>query len=1009
MPYKDESRQKKDLLQNIADETGKHYASIYDNLNIAIFRISPNGKVMIANQALLRMLGFASIKELSEVGDLNIFDELARTKTSLIEKNESLEYETECEIKNGLKNFVRVGARAIRDEKGEILYIDGTIENISKTNIHKSIERRTYEKYEDLMQNDLTADFISDAEGKLLICNNAYIKMLGYDSKEDAMSRNFVEIHISKVHREAFLDIIKKNKSLENYEIELVKVNGQHIYVSGNFIGEFDKNGILTGIIGYLFNITKRKQAEKELSELSKLYTILSEINQTAVNIPDIGELFNKVVKIVKDEGGYKAASIFIYNNENNTYDLQASAGLNQKYLEEAQHCIQKYNDSYNYISQQISKYEFLIIDDIKVNYQLKHLTELEDYNGFSSILFLPLKLSGKIAGLFQLYSETERGFNSGEVNFFNELAAFISFAYENYHREKLCSQTEFKLTESERKYSILFNNVQDVFYQVNLEGIILDISPSIKYFAEFERTALIGKPVTNLYYNPEDRDNFLKKIYEKGEVRDYEIKFKTSSGKIKYASINARLIYNSEGNPDHMDGAIRDITKRVIAELELRKLKQAVEQSQISVVITDIDGNIEYVNSHFLKQTGYSFEEVKGNNPRILKSNEQDREFYKNLWDTISSGNNWFGEILNRKKNNELYWANCVIAPISNTGKDITHYVAIEEDITEKKKMIDELILAKERAEEINRIKSYFFANMSHEIRTPFVGILGNAEYLTEKLTKKADRELAEGILVSSKRLMDTLNKILEITEIESKQVKIRLREVQINKFLDEIKNLFEKTAEQKNLFLKVEQKNNIPFIYTDENLLYEILANLVSNAVKYSSQGVISIISDYFKEEDRDYLTISVKDEGIGIPEDKQELIWQEFRQVSEGYNRKFEGAGLGLTIVKKYVQLLNGRISVESKLNKGSNFTVYIPYNTNLLHSEKVNEIKEEKKIPDNSKNKKSELTKILYVEDDPNARFVVKKFIDHMCHLDFAENSAPSTCQTHSEETDSLKPD
>ena len=144
-------------------------------------------------------------------------------------------------------------------------------------------------------------------------------------------------------------------------------------------------------------------------------------------------------------------------------------------------------------------------------------------------------------------------------------------------------------------------------------------------------------------------------------------------------------------------------------------------------------------------------------------------------------------------------------------------------------------------------------------------------------------------------------------------------------------------------------------------------------------------------FKEEDRDYLTISVKDEGIGIPEDKQELIWQEFRQVSEGYNRKFEGAGLGLTIVKKYVQLLNGRISVESKLNKGSNFTVYIPYNTNLLHSEKVNEIKEEKKIPDNSKNKKSELTKILYVEDDPNARFVVKKFIDHMCHLDFAENS------------------
>lgn len=436
--------------------------------------------------------------------------------------------------------------------------------------------------------------------------------------------------------------------------------------------------------------------------------------------------------------------------------------------------------------------------------------------------------------------------------------------------------------------------------------------------------------------------------------------------------------------------GFITDITARKNAEERLRTLSRAVEQSPAIIVITDTNGDIEFVNPKFTEVTGYTLNEVLGRNPRILKSGNTSRDEYKTLWKTISDGKEWRGEFLNKKKNGELYWESAYISPILNESGKIINYIALKEDINERKKLIADLIEAKEKAEEMNRIKAYFFANMSHELRTPFVGIVGFSELLAESLSNPDEKEMAEQILKSSKRLTDTLNKILNVTRLEFDKIELRIREVNIIDLVNQLVTLFSKSAQNKNLELRTSFGKDKIVIKTDGRLLEEILSNLINNAIKYTHSGYIEVNADLKIENNTDVILIQVKDTGVGIPKNKQEIIWQEFRQVSEGMNRSFEGTGLGLTIIKKYVETLKGTISLDSEIGKGSTFIIIIPV-------QKIEEVKAQssdanpgkqnliKEFPKNNK------PKILYVEDDVIALSYVDKVLRVFYQVDTAYNA------------------
>ena len=426
--------------------------------------------------------------------------------------------------------------------------------------------------------------------------------------------------------------------------------------------------------------------------------------------------------------------------------------------------------------------------------------------------------------------------------------------------------------------------------------------------------------------------------------------------------------------------GIARDITERKRAKKEIKKLSRAVEQSPASIVITNTSGTIEYANPKTLEISGYKLEEVIGKNPRIFGSGEMSKEDYKILWNTILEGKEWRGELHNKKKNGELIWESVSISPLVNEQNQVTHFIAVKEDVTEKKRMIDELIIAKEKAEEMNKIKSSFFANMSHELRTPLIGVLGFSEILEEELKENPDLSgMANTVKISGQRLMRTLNFILDISKLEAGKIQILARKQNVITLLQLNVDLFAAAVKQKNLEYKFTYDQKEIFCTLDSGLFDNIMNNLINNAVKFTEHGSIQV----HVYPNKNHAVIEVVDTGIGISEEKQNIIWEEFRQVSEGISRNYEGTGLGLTIAKKYTELMHGNISVSSVPSVGTTFTVRFPLTDPVYQMQNEDSEHLQDSVTEYETEKKKT---ILYVEDDDVSTNVIRTFLKDLCDIE-----------------------
>ncbi len=422
--------------------------------------------------------------------------------------------------------------------------------------------------------------------------------------------------------------------------------------------------------------------------------------------------------------------------------------------------------------------------------------------------------------------------------------------------------------------------------------------------------------------------------------------------------------------------GTQRDVTALKKSEQELIKLSSAVEQSPVSIVITDLDGKIEYVNQKFTEVTGYSFEEAIGNNPRILKSGDKPKEEYQELWETIKSGKSWTGEFHNKRKNGELFWESALISPIVDKFGNIRYFLATKEDITEKKEMINDLVIAKDRAEESDRLKSAFLANMSHEIRTPMNGILGFSGLLKDPgLTGEKQQKYIKIIEKSGERMLNIIQEIMDISKIESGQMDVNYKETNINKLIESIFNLEKLNADVKGINLSF--KNSLPaketIIKTDSEKLYSILTNLIKNSIKYTDNGSVEF---GFKNLGK-ALEFYVKDTGIGIPSARQEAIFERFVQADIPDIQARQGAGLGLAIAKSFVEMLGGKIWVESEEGKGSTFYFTIKYNS-VSESNTITKSDEQLLKEDNTSGK----FKVLVVDDDEVSRELISIMLEKL---------------------------
>jgi len=417
-------------------------------------------------------------------------------------------------------------------------------------------------------------------------------------------------------------------------------------------------------------------------------------------------------------------------------------------------------------------------------------------------------------------------------------------------------------------------------------------------------------------------------RVIQRGEsVLNRQEAFYNAEGKKRWLLTSKIPIFDNEGNSLGLVGIGRDITEIKKAEEQILKLSMSIEQSPSTIVITDVSGNIEYVNAKFTEITGYSAEEAIGQNSRILKSGHTPDEVYEQMWKAIGSGEVWRGELLNRKKNGEFFWEWITTASIKNEDDEITNYVAIKEDISLRKQMEAELLVAKNKAEESDRLKSAFLANMSHEIRTPLNSIIGFSELLADSHFEIEEKDEFIGHIISNgNSLLSIISDIMDISKMESGMVSIRTREVPVLKIVTEIGRQFKCRFEEKGIDFRIKYEKELESVHVmaDPERLNQIFNNLLSNAVKFTNKGFVQL--GFSKAGNM--LQFEVKDSGIGIPKDFHAKIFDRFSQVETSNSRQYGGNGLGLAITKFLIEQMNGQIRLESESEVGTSFYFTLP---------------------------------------------------------------------------------
>lgn len=362
-----------------------------------------------------------------------------------------------------------------------------------------------------------------------------------------------------------------------------------------------------------------------------------------------------------------------------------------------------------------------------------------------------------------------------------------------------------------------------------------------------------------------------------------------------------------------------------------LNNLRRTIDQFAI-VAVTDRSGRITHANDQFCRISKYSRAELIGQDHRIVNSGYHSKEFFRDLWKTISSGRTWRGEVKNRNKEGENYWVDTVIFPVMDENNRPEEYIAIRIDITDKKERQFALLEAKEAAEAASRAKNDFLANVSHEIRTPMNGVIGMLNLLKDTELDLEQYEFVNIAETSAEALLEIINEILDFSRIESGRIEFEYIEFELRSLLEDVINLLLPKSERKNIDLLLHVEPDVPeWMMTDPGRLRQILINLVDNAIKFTEDGYVLIHiakSGRPAEDDLTDIKFSIKDTGEGIPREKLKKIFDRFEQADTSTTRKHGGTGIGLSIVQRLIQLMGGKIKVESRLNEGAKFTFNLP---------------------------------------------------------------------------------
>lgn len=787
--------------------------------------------------------------------------------------------------------------------------ISFALESIIQEQKHKQAESAlsaSEEQFRSIYNNLQDAFLQADLSGILTRVSPSALRMYGYESEDELIGKPAVVLYANPIFRENLIERLKVNGRVDDLIGEGRRKDGSTFWVSMNIQFKYQKSQI-SGTEGVVRDISERIKAEEEIVRTNLRFQTI-----------------------------FEQAPIGISLSNPSTKEL---IEINQKLAEIVGRSMQEIKET-----------------------------------GWMKITH-PDDLQEDLAQLERL--------NSGEVDQFKVKKRYIrpdgSFVWVNLITTTLITEEKgrpqiLRLIEditdqinNEDKIRILTSAVEQSPVSIVITGIdgqIEYVNPKFSQITGYSSEEAIGQNprILKSGTKPSEDYKILWETITSGQEWHGEFLNVKKNGEHYFESASISPVFDENGKIAHYIVVKEDITDRKKKEEQINTLSTVVEQSPLMILITDRSGKIEYINSEFSRFMQYTSEEILGTTPRVFKQKHHTKESYERMWKTLQTAQVWQSEFQNRKKDGTVFWENVTIFPLIGSNGFTSNYIIIKENINEKKELISELIAAKEKAEESDRLKTSFLANMSHEIRTPMNGILGFTELLKEpNLSGNEQKFYIQVIEESGTRMLNLMNNLINISRIESGEINVFLTNYDIKYKLEHIFNFFIKEAEQKGLQLKLinDFHFNDSVIRTDGQKLDAIVINLVKNAIKFTKEGSV----EFGCEWKEDHFLFYVRDTGVGIAREYHEIIFDRFRQASESLSRPYEGAGLGLSISRAYTEILGGRIWVESEVGKGSVFyftlsTKELQSDTGQIHSDLIS-------FP------KSSLTqgvKILMVEDD-----------------------------------------
>lgn len=495
----------------------------------------------------------------------------------------------------------------------------------------------------------------------------------------------------------------------------------------------------------------------------------------------------------------------------------------------------------------------------------------------------------------------------------------------------------EEALRASEEKYRSLFEgNLAGVLY-ASLDGTVLDCNDALARILGYDsRPEVLGLNVSDFFPDPADREQVREALRNGKALANFEKSVPRKDGRLVWLLINACLVKGLRGQPAVIQATLIDITERKEAEAERMLLMTAIEQSADGIVITDAQGTIQYVNPAFTHVTGYSREEALGKNPRILKSGMHEEAYYRELWETILGGTIWQGEITNRRSDGSLYPEQMSITPVRNQRGEITHFIAIKAEVTERKRLEQQLWQA-QKMEAVGRLAS----GVAHDFNNLLTIISGYSELLLEHpSTVEPLQGYVNEIRNASGRASSLTRQLLAF----SRQQVLAPRVLDLNAIVSNVGKMLKRLIGEDVDLVTILAESLWP-VKADPGQIEQVLLNLAVNARDAMPNGGKLTIQTANVEMEKGYsqrhllvlpgpyVLLTFSDTGCGMDAQTQARVFEPFFTTKE----KGKGTGLGLAMVYGIVKQSGGYIWVYSEVGKGTTFKIYLPRSVEVVESE------------------------------------------------------------------------